>query len=125
MANWSYSGNPASSALDETRFRMGDTNVADQLLSNDEVTFLLTQNANDPLAAAISGVRSLIAAAARTEPGTKKVGDLSISRDGAGRISQWESLLAQLEAESGARVGPGVMADAVTQFALGAMDNSA
>ena len=39
---WSYSGNPADSPRDEVRFLVGDTDKDQQLISNEEVEFLLT-----------------------------------------------------------------------------------
>jgi hypothetical protein len=39
---WSYSGDPASSTLDRTRFLCGDTDTTDQLLSDEELNYLVT-----------------------------------------------------------------------------------
>ena len=39
---WSYSGNPSSSMLDRLRFEIQDTSSEDPLLSDEELTFLLT-----------------------------------------------------------------------------------
>jgi hypothetical protein len=39
---WSYSGNPADSPKDEVRFLVGDTNRDDQILSDEEIAYLLT-----------------------------------------------------------------------------------
>lgn len=38
---WSYSGDPNKSELDKVRFLCGDTDVNDQLLSDEEINFLL------------------------------------------------------------------------------------
>lgn len=43
--SWSYSGDPSTSDLDEVRFYIQDTQTADQLLSNEEVNFLITKYA--------------------------------------------------------------------------------
>lgn len=40
---WSYSGNPSSSATDAIRFLIGDTDTTDQLLSNEEIAWLNTE----------------------------------------------------------------------------------
>lgn len=40
---WSYSGDPSSSNKDAVRFIIGDTNTTDQLLSDEEINWLLTQ----------------------------------------------------------------------------------
>ena len=40
---WSYSGDPDSSALDGIRFLIGDTDTNDQLLSNEEISWMNSQ----------------------------------------------------------------------------------
>lgn len=50
--SWSYSGNPGSSAKDQVRFLIGDTNTKDQLLLDGEITWLLEQYNQYPLNAA-------------------------------------------------------------------------
>lgn len=71
---WSY--NPAlSTNLDRVRFLIGDTNTNDQLLANEEITWILTQQ-SDVYSAAAFACRGLQAKYARKA--TKSVGDLSI-----------------------------------------------
>ena len=50
---WEYSGNPNYSAKDQTRFLVGDTDPKDQLLSDQEIVWILGQYNNSPLNAAI------------------------------------------------------------------------
>lgn len=57
---WTYSGNPANSAKDQTRFLIGDTNESDQLLSDQEIEWLLSQYNNTPINAAIRATESII-----------------------------------------------------------------
>lgn len=45
---WTYSGNPSSSATDAIRFLIGDTDSTDQLLSNEEIAWLNTQETGSP-----------------------------------------------------------------------------
>ena len=40
---WSYSGDPDSSALDAIRFLVGDTDTNDQLLANEEISWVNSQ----------------------------------------------------------------------------------
>lgn len=40
--SWSYSGDPTSSDVDAVRFFVQDTNTDDQLLSDEEISFLIT-----------------------------------------------------------------------------------
>jgi hypothetical protein len=39
--SWTYSGNPGASSLDKVRFEIGDTISTDQLLSNEEINYVL------------------------------------------------------------------------------------
>lgn len=38
---WTYSGNPASSTLDAVRFTVGDTDTTDQLVSDEEILYMI------------------------------------------------------------------------------------
>lgn len=40
---WSYSGDPDSSAIDGVRFLIGDTDTNDQLLANEEISWVNSQ----------------------------------------------------------------------------------
>ena len=88
---WSYSGDPSDSALDEIRFLIGDTDTNDQLLSNEEITYLYTAY-GDAYAAAVACVVSLISKASRSAEESKTVGDLSLSRKLGARVDQWITL---------------------------------
>lgn len=72
--SWSYNPN-LSTDLDQVRFLIGDTDTTEQQLSNEELTWVLTQQANI-YAAAAQACRNLQAHYARKA--TKSVGDLSI-----------------------------------------------
>lgn len=112
---WSYSGNPASSPLDEVRFLIQDTNSGDELLSNEELEYLLAAYAEDAFNAAIAAVQTLIAQGARIAEESKKVGDLSLSVKSGARVAQWESLLQSLKAEQFRR-NPGSPVYALNAF---------
>ena len=43
---WTYSGNPANSSSDAVRFLVGDTDTTDQLISNEEIAYLVTVHGN-------------------------------------------------------------------------------
>ncbi len=49
---WSYSGNPATSDRDKVRFLVFDTDTNEQLINNEEVDWLLTEQTNVYMAAA-------------------------------------------------------------------------
>lgn len=96
---WSYSGDPSSSTLDEVRFLIQDTDTNDQLLSNEEINYLIAGYADDAYSAAVACVVALIGQASRSIEESKSVGDLSISRKNGARLQQWQMLKAQLEQE--------------------------
>lgn len=73
---WSYSGDPGSSTMDEVRFRCGDTDTNDQLITNEEITWALTQFASTQLAAALV-LRGLIMKLSRLV--NNSVGGVSVS----------------------------------------------
>lgn len=72
---WSYSGNPASSSLDEVRFLIGDTDTNNQLTTNEAITWALAQTPNTYDAAAL--VANSIAAVYAKQM-SKTVGPLTI-----------------------------------------------
>ena len=133
---WSYSGNPGSSLLDEVRFLIQDTDTDDQLLSNEELNYLVTAYI-DPYSAAVAAVVSLIGKASRSEEESKKVGDLSLTRKAGARVAQWEVLKRHLEVERFRRfpaapvVNPNAILPTVeaivegegTDYVVGQMDN--
>ena len=73
---WSYSGDPADSKKDEVRFLIQDTNPNEQLISDEELQFLITQNSNTLLAA--SYACNAIATAFSRFPDTQE-GDISVN----------------------------------------------
>jgi hypothetical protein len=133
---WTYSGDPGSSSRDEVRFLIQDTDTNDQLLSNEEIDYLLTSY-GDPYSAAVAAVVSLIGQAARSEEESKKVGDLSLTRKAGARLAQWEALKRHLEVERFRRtpaapvVNPnailptdeGIVEGEGTDYVVGQMDN--
>jgi hypothetical protein len=49
--SWSYSGDPSTSNVDAVRFLIGDTDIADPIMSNEEISWLLTQHGTPAKAA--------------------------------------------------------------------------
>lgn len=92
---WSYSGNPSSSSKDKVRFLIGDTDITDPQLSDEEVNAILADFPN-VYSAAIQLVRGLIAKYARKVD--KSVGDLSISYSKIG--DSYRALLASLQSQA-------------------------
>ena len=80
---WTYSGDPDSSALDAIRFLIGDTDTNDQLLSNEEISWV-----NSEACGSSTGTTALYDAAMRccltvasklAREADKQIGDLSVS----------------------------------------------
>lgn len=74
---WSYSGDPSDSDKDTVRFLIGDTDTDDQLLSDEEITFTLTE-AGSVYQAAHDCAYAIASSFARAAS-SKSVGDMSIS----------------------------------------------
>lgn len=91
-----YSGDPASSPRDETRFLMGDTDNANLRLSDTEVDWLLTKYGT-PLRAAIQGVTRLLARYSGRM--SKTVGPTSLTYGDL--VTQYRGLLADLRRQLG------------------------
>lgn len=49
---WTYGGDPAALPRDEVRWRVGDIDKDEQLTSDEEIAFALTQSGADPVEAA-------------------------------------------------------------------------
>jgi hypothetical protein len=75
--SFSYDGFPADNLKDEVRFLLGDTDSTDQLLSDEEIYYLLTYFPN-PIASAAMGAERLATQYAR-DASNKAVGDLKIN----------------------------------------------
>lgn len=75
--SWNYSFNPENSAKDEVRFLIGDTNIKDQLLQDEEIQYLLKKHNNYPLNAAIRACEAVISKFSRLADET--VGSVSKS----------------------------------------------
>ena len=73
--NWTYSGDPSYSPLDEVRFLVGDTNSSDQLVSDAEIRYALTKK--NPIGAAALIARALASKFGRLVDQT--IGDLNLS----------------------------------------------
>lgn len=97
--SWSY--NPGASTRDWVRFRIGDTDTADQLLSDEEINSALTREGNEYKAAAVCA--DAIAGKFAREA-DKRVGPLAISA--SQKSERYTTLAAQLRSEVGRRVAP-------------------
>lgn len=76
---WSYTGNPAARVIDKVRFLIGDTDSLNKLLTDSELSFLLSEWNNDPYLAGAYACESLASKYAAKSDSQKSVGDLSLS----------------------------------------------
>lgn len=97
---WTYSGDPSSTSRDAVRFLIGDTDNTSQLVTDEEIAYMLTQEGSTSSAAA-RVCRSLAAKYARFMD--QSVGDLNISY--SQRFSQFSEMAAKLESDASSRVG--------------------
>lgn len=72
---WSYSGNPSNSDLDQVRFLIGDTDTTDQLVTDEEATWALSEGSVYNAAAELCDA----IAAKFSRKVDKSVGDLRLS----------------------------------------------
>lgn len=97
---WTYSGDPSSTNRDAVRFLIGDTDNTSQLVTDEEIAYMLTQEGSTSSAAA-RVCRSLAAKYARFMD--QSVGDLNISY--SQRFKQFSEMAAKLESDASSRVG--------------------
>jgi hypothetical protein len=103
---WSYSGNPASSDLDKVRFLIGDTNTANQLLSNEEITWLLAEWNDNAYVAAANAAYSLSAEFSGKSDFSRSVGDLSLSTQYGAQAERYGALAQRLQVQAAAGTPP-------------------
>jgi hypothetical protein len=93
--NWTYSGDPAASVKDQVRFLVGDTDGADQLLSDEEILWLVSEFGNPYLAAA-QAAEAIYSGGKLVD---KKIGDLEIKA--SMRADQFMKLAKSLRRRAG------------------------
>lgn len=91
---WTYDGTPGSSDRDAVRFLIGDTDTNDQLVTDEEIAWLLTSEANVYLAAA-AACNAIISGQRLTD---KQIDGLRVS--GNQRIQAYRALAADMRARS-------------------------
>lgn len=78
-ADWSYTGNPSSRAIDKVRFLCGDTDSTNQQIMDDEINFLLSEWNSDAYTAAAFACEAIAGKFQAKADYSRSVGDLSIS----------------------------------------------
>lgn len=94
---WTYSGNPGSSVRDAVRFLVGDTNPKSQLLTDEEIQYLIGENgATKTIVIAIDAVEKILAKLSTEYD--QSVGAVSYSLNQ--RIENYRKLLVDLRRKS-------------------------
>lgn len=93
----SYTGNPADRPIDTVRFLLGDTDVTAAVLTDAEISWLLSEHADDAYMAAAAGADNLAATAVQNDVQSKSVGGLSITYDGR-QQQHWTDLAKTIRA---------------------------
>jgi len=110
--SWTYSANPGSSPKDTVRYLIGDTNIDNQIVQDEEIYFNLGEVNNEPYRAASNTCFNLAAfftGAAQSE--SKSVGGLSISKSLGDRAQRYERLAKDLLIRSRRVAPPSANAD--------------
>lgn len=105
---WEYSGNPAYSAKDQTRFLVGDTNKFDQLLSDQEIVWLLSQYNNTPMNAAIRACETIVTRFSRLADETVGKVRIEYSQKAKGYMTTLTMLRTRLALEDAAPFAGGI-----------------
>lgn len=80
---WTYSGDPSASDRDKVRFLVGDTQTADQLVTDEEIAWLLSE-ASGVYPAAVMACESIAAQFARLADTQVDDGRVSLSQRAKG-----------------------------------------
>lgn len=78
-ATWSYTGNPTNSLRDACRFVVGDTDANNQLLTDQEIDWLLVEWENNIYTAGAEGCVAISGKFTAKADYSRSVGDMSIS----------------------------------------------
>jgi hypothetical protein len=90
---WSYSGDPSTSVRNYVRFLISDTDTNNQLFSDEELNYVVSEWNNDAYGAARECAEILIARFAReADSSSKSVGDISVSESYASKIQHYKDL---------------------------------
>lgn len=88
---WTYTGDPSSSERDAVRFLVADTDSTDPLISDEEITYLLSLY-TEPPHAAVGAARAIAAKFSREADQARTVGDLTLSESLSQKSFQYHHL---------------------------------
>lgn len=103
---WTYTNDPSVVARDKVRFLIGDTDTANQLITDEEIAFLLAEWNNDGYVSAARGCDALAARFAAKSDQSKSVGDLSLTTHYGEQATRYMALGAALLDQASANKPP-------------------
>jgi len=122
---WTYSGDPSNSSKDAVRFTIGDTDDTDELVSDEEIAYLISIH-NGVGMAAVGAARAVAAKYSRKADQSRAVGDLSLSQQFSQQSFQFHHLadhLLSIASGIDAPPLPSANANALgAEFTLGLLD---
>lgn len=104
--SWSYSGDPSASSLDKVRFLSGDTDTNNQQISNEEITFLLSEWNSDAYIAASEACVAIAGKLTAKADMSRSVGDLSISTQYGAQAGAFMGRAERLREQAGRAAAP-------------------
>lgn len=125
-AGATYSGDPATSDLDQVRFLIHDTTMTAPLFTDSELLWLLDEW-GDTYVAAWNATEALVSRYTQLADTSKSIGDLSLSTSYGSKSQEYRALADRLQMQSGRKTSPviqntGVEADAM--FTIGQFDGA-
>ena len=90
---WSYSGDPSTSTRNYVRFLISDTDSTNQLFSDEELNYVISEWNSNAYSAARECAEILIARFSReADSSSKSVGDISVSESFSSKIQHYKEL---------------------------------
>lgn len=120
---WTYTGAPGTVPVDTVRFHIGDVTQTPNSLTDEEITYLISEASGDPLLAAASAADLWAGRFAGLSASSKSVGDLTIAQDHAGAAARLYDVGRRLRARLGGITGPLIFDTRASVFAVGMDDN--
>ena len=122
---WTYGNSPNTNTTDAVRFLVGDTDTTDQLITNEEITYLLATFSEAPLAA-VGAARSIAAKFSRLADNARRVGDLQLQEHLSQKSTQYHHLGDHLQGMASGITAPPVPvanSNAIgAEFTIGLLD---
>lgn len=110
---WTYSGDPAGSALDKVRFLCGDVDTTNEQLNDAEILFLLSEWNNDAYVSAACACDAIAGKYQSKADSSRSIGDLSISTQNQAVSKGFQDRASSLRAQALRASPPSVNFDKV------------